>query len=134
MEEYSTRWIKEVVIMRPLTGFKLGGYSESFKPEAIISIQQTAQGSNFKVVIKPRITAVAVLFLVIVLLLTGTWYSQRGNIAMGRYKDISIVATGLLILGYLLPVSAFNNDVEKLKILIADYFEVDNNSKDITSQ
>jgi hypothetical protein len=123
--EYTITRLNNTVLFETAVRFRLGGYQQSFKPGATIQIEVTSTGTKLKVVLKPKLRAVAVLVLIVVLFLAGVGYTQRINIELGRYKDVLIACVGLLILAYLLPVTAFNGELAKLKLFINDFFEVE---------
>jgi hypothetical protein len=124
LNEYSTKLTGNIIRLETAKRFKIGGYSQSFKPDAHISIKTIQQGSALSVVIKPKTWPIIILVLIVVVFMMGIWYSQRVNIAVGHYKDAIIASAGLLILAYLLPVTALNAELPKLKIFINDLLEV----------
>jgi amino acid transporter len=124
MDEYAAVLIGETLSISPLVGFRLGGYSQSFKPTARIPIKPSPADTVLSIVLEPKAGALFTLGLIVIILLAGIGYSQRSNLAFGYYKDAAIAAIGVLILAYLLPVTAFNTESEKLKLFIEDLLEI----------
>lgn len=124
LNEYTIKLTGNTIRLETAKRFKIGGYSQSFKPDAQISLKSIQHGSSLSVVIRPKTGPIIILVSIVVILLMGIWYSQRVNISVGDYKDAIIAGAGLLILAYLLPVTALNTELPKLKIFINDLFEV----------
>jgi hypothetical protein len=126
--EYTATLQDDIINIETSTRFKVGGYSQSFKPAASILVKQTASGLHAVVTLKPKRLPVALLVLIVIVFMGGIWYSQRNSLLLGRYKDAIVACAGLLILSYLLPVTAFNADQSKIKSFINYLFQVDQES------
>jgi hypothetical protein len=125
IDEYTVTELNNTVLVETSGRFRLGGYYQSFKPGATVRLEEVPNGTKLKIVLKPKMGAIAVLVLIVVVFLAGIWFTQRTNLDLGRYKDTLVACTGLLVLAYLLPVTALNGETTKLKLFIADLFEVE---------
>jgi hypothetical protein len=123
--EYTVAQRNDAILVKTSDRFKLGGYHQLFKPDAAIGIEIIPNGAKLTIVLKPKARAIAILALIVAMFLAAIWFTQRTNIELGRYKDAAVACAGLLILAYLLPVTAFNGEQAKLKLFIADLFEVE---------
>ncbi len=124
-DSYTVKWFSGKFFIKETTPFKFGGYSNSFKPEANITLQALPQGTKLKVVFRPPVAAMLFLFFAVCFILTGVLFAKRTDLALGRYKEVTVAVVGVLMFAYLLPVFAFNTDLSKIESFVCDLFEAE---------
>jgi hypothetical protein len=124
-QSFIADFLPDYIRIKDQDDFRFGDYSRSFKPQAKLYLTTLPQGTKISVVFKPAAKAILILCLVMIILLAGIVFSKSNDLIVGRYKETAIACFGLVILGYLLPVVAFNADLTKLKLFIDDLLEVE---------
>ncbi|GAA4086472.1 hypothetical protein [Mucilaginibacter panaciglaebae] len=123
--EYTADFLPDYIRLKEQDMFSFGAYSRSFKPQAKLYLTVTTDGTKASVVLKPAAKVILISCLVIILLLASIAFSKRSDLSTGRYKETAVACFGILVFGYLLPVVAFNADLSKFKLFIANLLEVE---------
>ena len=115
----------DAIRIKESLNFKFGAHSRSFKPEAILLAASAGESFKYRIVIQPRISSMLLLVLVVLGIVAGIGFSKVNDLLVGHYKDTAIVCVCVLMMGYFLPVVAFNADLKRLKLFIDDLLDVE---------
>jgi hypothetical protein len=117
--------INNKIYIKEPTVIRFGAYTNSFKPEAKIVMEDAPQGTWLRIVLKPPTFAMVFICVAVCFIVAAVMFSKKDDLAVGKHRDIAVVIFAVLMFWYFLPVVGFNADLLKIKLFIDDLFEAD---------
>jgi hypothetical protein len=105
--------------------FKIGGYTNSFRPEATIKFEDTEQETTYSVTMMLKLEIRLILLFAILFISVGGIVMLLKDTQQSKLSVTSFTPAIMIIGIYLLSIVGFNVDRSQLESFIYDFLEVD---------
>jgi len=109
--------------IREKVDIQVGGYINAFRPEAIVSVNESSEGTVNRITIKPNLGVIVFMLIMIVgVLIAAIYYlTDQGK----EFLSFPMLMLLFPFLIYFVATSAFNSDLPQLESFIDDFLEID---------
>lgn len=116
---------KNHLIVSEKVDFKVGGYTNSFRPEAKLLFEDDENGTTYIVTMMPNAGIIVFLIcIVLFIIIAGILYAVQ-NIHDGKLSPSSYLPIFCLIFLYILSTAAFNRDLPQIETFVFDLLEIE---------